>query len=58
MKIGSSAFPHNGPIPAKYTCEGEDVLPPLEWSGPPGAKSLALISRKPRLVGTYQKQQR
>ena len=32
MKISSPAFPHNGFIPAKYTCEGEDINPPLEFS--------------------------
>jgi phosphatidylethanolamine-binding protein (PEBP) family uncharacterized protein len=48
MKISSSAFPHNGSIPAKYTCEGDDVSPPLEWSGvPSGAGSLALIVDDP-----------
>jgi Raf kinase inhibitor-like YbhB/YbcL family protein len=48
MKISSSAFAHNGPIPAKYTCEGDDASPPLEWSAvPPGAKSLALIVDDP-----------
>jgi Raf kinase inhibitor-like YbhB/YbcL family protein len=48
MKISSSAFPHNGPIPTKYTCEGDDVSPPLEWSGvPPGAGNLALIVDDP-----------
>ena len=48
MKISSRAFAHNGPIPTKYTCEGDDVSPPLEWSAvPPGAKSLALIVDDP-----------
>ena len=35
MKISSSAFAHNGPIATKYTCEGDDVSPPLEWSAVP-----------------------
>jgi Raf kinase inhibitor-like YbhB/YbcL family protein len=48
MKIRSSAFEHNGAIPAKYTCEGEDVSPPLAWSGAPaGTKSFALIVDDP-----------
>jgi Raf kinase inhibitor-like YbhB/YbcL family protein len=48
MKITSSAFPDGGQIPTKYTCEGEDVSPPLSWSDvPPGAKSLALIVDDP-----------
>lgn len=44
MKLTSSAFDAGQAIPAKYTCEGEDISPPLQWSGvPAGAKSLALI---------------
>jgi Raf kinase inhibitor-like YbhB/YbcL family protein len=35
-------------IPAKYTCEGADVSPPLSWSGvPEGTRSLALIVDDP-----------
>ena len=48
MRITSTAFAHNGEIPPKYTCEGDDVSPPLSWSGlPQGAKSLALIVDDP-----------
>jgi hypothetical protein len=48
MTIKSSAFEHNGPIPAKYTCDGDDVSPPLAWSGvPPDTRSLALIVDDP-----------
>jgi hypothetical protein len=48
LKLTSSAFAHDGKIPAKYTCEGADVSPPLAWSGvPAGAKSLALIVDDP-----------
>jgi Raf kinase inhibitor-like YbhB/YbcL family protein len=48
VKISSPAFPHLGEIPPQYTCEGEDVSPPLSWSEvPPGAKSLALIVDDP-----------
>jgi hypothetical protein len=46
--LDSSAFEPNGAIPAKYTCEGEDVSPALTWSGVPGGtKSLALIVDDP-----------
>jgi phosphatidylethanolamine-binding protein (PEBP) family uncharacterized protein len=45
MTLNSPAFQQNGHIPSKYTCEGEDVSPPLAWEGVPnGAKSLFLIS--------------
>jgi Raf kinase inhibitor-like YbhB/YbcL family protein len=48
LKITSDAFKHNGAIPARYTCDGHDVSPPLAWSGvPAGAKSLALIVDDP-----------
>lgn len=48
MTITSSAFKHNEPIPPKYTCDGEDVNPPLVFGDvPSGAKSLALIMDDP-----------
>lgn len=55
IKIASSAFDEGGTIPVKYTCDGEDVSPPLEWSGmPEGAKTLVLISDDPDApMGTW-----
>lgn len=48
MILSSSAFAHHGEIPARYTCDGEDVSPPLSWSGvPKEAKSLVLIVDDP-----------
>lgn len=48
MNLTSTAFKDGGEIPAKYTCEGSDLSPPLAWSGvPAGAKSLALIVDDP-----------
>ncbi len=48
FKITSPAFADNAAIPAKYTCEGDDISPPLVWSGvPAGAKSLVLIVDDP-----------
>lgn len=48
LTLRSSAFSHHGAIPARYTCDGENVSPPLEWSGvPAGTKSLALIVDDP-----------
>lgn len=50
MSLGlrSSSFSPNGAIPKKYTCEGDDVSPPLSWADPPpGTKSLALIVDDP-----------
>lgn len=48
MKIESAAFSHQGEIPSKYTCEGEDISPPLSWDkAPAGTKSFALIVDDP-----------
>ncbi len=48
MKISSPQFSHNGFIPKKYTCQGQDINPPLDISGiPEGTKSLALIVDDP-----------
>lgn len=48
MEIKSPAFANNENIPAKYTCDGDDINPPLQFSDVPGnAKSLVLISDDP-----------
>lgn len=48
MKIVSTAFGPHQPIPARHTCEGDDVSPPLSWSGLPAeTRSLALIVDDP-----------
>lgn len=46
--LTSPAFSAGGPIPARHTCEGDDVSPALRWTAPPvGTKSLALIVEDP-----------
>ena len=48
LTINSSAFAHNGGIPARYTCDGDDISPQINWSGlPTGTKSLVLIVDDP-----------
>ena len=48
LKLSSTAFPHNGEIPKRYTCDGADLSPPLSWSDlPAGTQSLALIVDDP-----------
>jgi Raf kinase inhibitor-like YbhB/YbcL family protein len=48
IKLKSSAFSEGNIIPKKYTCNGEDISPPLLWEGVPvEAKSLALICDDP-----------
>jgi len=48
MKISSSKFNNNDLISKKYTCDGDNVNPPLDFSGiPVGTKSLAVIVDDP-----------
>lgn len=48
IKVSSSAFAANGSIPGKYTCDGANVNPPLEFEGiPEEAESLVLIVDDP-----------
>lgn len=48
MKITSPAFANQESIPEKYTCDGADISPPLEFSDiPEDAESLALIVDDP-----------
>ncbi len=48
MRISSTVFEEGGMIPARYTCDGADISPPLSWSGiPEETRSLALISDDP-----------
>jgi Raf kinase inhibitor-like YbhB/YbcL family protein len=35
LELRSSVFNHEGSIPDRYTCRGEDVSPPLQWTDPP-----------------------
>jgi Raf kinase inhibitor-like YbhB/YbcL family protein len=48
MTLQSPSFSGGGSIPKKYTCEGSDVSPPLQWSDTPtNAQSFALIADDP-----------
>src|SRR6185436_1076992 len=48
LSLASAAFQSDGTIPAKFTCDGDQVNPPLSITGvPEGAKSLALIMDDP-----------
>jgi hypothetical protein len=48
LVLASPAFAPGAPIPREYSCEGEDISPPLTWSGaPPGTRSFALIVDDP-----------
>ena len=46
--ITSTAFNHQSEIPIRYTCEGDDTSPDLEWkSEPPNTKTFVLIVDDP-----------
>ena len=48
MKLTSAAFADGEAIPARHTCDGDDVSPPLEWTAPPeDTASLALCLDDP-----------
>ena len=48
MDLNSTAFAQGAEMPQQYTCEGDDLAPPLGWSGvPERALSLALIVDDP-----------
>lgn len=55
MELKSSAFSQGGTIPAKFTCDGEDISPALSWSaGPSGTQTFALIADDPDApMGTW-----
>ena len=55
MQLTSTAFSQGEIIQAKYTCDGENLSPPLKWSGAPsGVKSFAVIADDPDApVGTW-----
>lgn len=55
FKISSPDFKEGDTIPKKFTCEGEDVSPELNWEGAPaGTKSYSLIVEDPDApVGTF-----
>lgn len=55
MIISSPAFQAGERIPKEFTCDGQDISIPLEWSDiPENAKSLALIMDDPDApIGTF-----
>ncbi|MGD2103984.1 MAG: YbhB/YbcL family Raf kinase inhibitor-like protein [Anaerolineae bacterium] len=55
FQLTSPAFAQGETIPQRYTCDGQDISPPLSWTAPPeGTQSLALIMDDPDApVGTW-----
>jgi len=55
LELTSEAFAAQETIPETFTCDGEDISPPLSWNAPPDAtRSLVLIMDDPDApVGTW-----
>jgi Raf kinase inhibitor-like YbhB/YbcL family protein len=48
LSLSSAAFAAGRPIPRRYTCDGEDLSPPLAWTGTPATtRSFVLIVDDP-----------
>lgn len=48
MTLTSTAFGANQPVPERYSCEGDNLPPPLRWTGTPaGTVELALVVEDP-----------
>ena len=48
LRIATPAFEGHKPIPDRFTSNGENVAPPLEWSGAPdGTKAFAIVVHDP-----------
>lgn len=56
MQLKSPAFADGAAIPRRFTCDGEDVSPPLEWSDAPAdTRSFALLCDDPDApAGTWR----
>ncbi len=53
MALTSPSFNEGEPIPVKFTCDGEDISPELDWFGTPeGTVSMALIMDDPDAPGS------
>ena len=52
LSLSSPIFPEGEKIPVKYTCDGQDISPPLMWGKPPpGTQAFALIMDDPDAPG-------
>lgn len=52
MRMSSTAFSDGSPIPLRYTCDGDDISPPLQWNdAPPGTRGFVLLCDDPDAPG-------
>ncbi len=55
LAVSSPAFAAGGALPARYTCDGEAVSPPLQWSGAPdGTGGYAVVMDHQPAPGEYK----
>jgi Raf kinase inhibitor-like YbhB/YbcL family protein len=56
MRLNSTAFADGSAIPRRFTCDGEDLSPPLNWSdAPTGTRSFTLLCDDPDApAGTWR----
>lgn len=48
MRLTSTAFAGGAEIPSRYTCDGDNLSPPLAWFGaPPATRSFTILCRDP-----------
>ncbi len=54
LSVTSPAFTADGGIPARYSCDGDDISPPISWGNvPEGTQSFALVCDDPDAIGTW-----
>jgi Raf kinase inhibitor-like YbhB/YbcL family protein len=52
MQLSSTAFDDTGDIPRRFTCDGENISPPLRWAEPPpSSRSFVLLCSDPDAPG-------
>jgi hypothetical protein len=52
LELTSPAFEQGGEIPKRYTCDGDNLSPPLRWRGTPdGTRSFVLLCNDPDAPG-------
>jgi Raf kinase inhibitor-like YbhB/YbcL family protein len=51
--LASTAFEGGGTIPVLYTCEGQNLSPPLSWTGAPARDALVLVMLDRDAPGTF-----